>query len=257
MTASVAKPLRKSGRRDGQPVDAGEYEVTLGEEVRRYRLRRSPRRTLAITVEPGGALVVTAPMGATMAQVEAVLRRRREWVRRRTREVAALPPPPLPREWVSGETHRYLGRQYRLRIGAGTPATVRLSGKWFLVTVPTPDDTAQVRRAMQRWYLTHARETFARRMEALVRGTSLLGLTEAPPLIVRRLEKRWGSCSAEGRILMNVDAVKLPVGCIDYLLLHELCHLREPHHGAAFWRLVDACMPDWERWRRRLAEVEV
>jgi predicted metal-dependent hydrolase len=192
-----------------------------------------------------------------MAQVESVLRRRREWVRRRTREAAALPPPALPREWVSGETHRYLGRQYRLRITAGTPTTVRLSGKWFVVTVASTDDPVYVRRAMQRWYLAHAREVFARRMEALVRRTSLLGLTEVPPLTVRRLEKRWGSCSAEGRILMNVDAVKLPVGCVDYLLLHELCHLREPHHGAAFWRLLDACMPDWERWRRRLDEVEV
>ena len=253
----MAKSPRAPGDRVGQPVEAGEHEVTLGGEVRRYRLRRSARRTLAITVEPGGALVVTAPERATMAQVEAVLRRRREWVRRRTREVAALPPLALPREWVSGETHRYLGRQYRLRLAMGALATVRLVGKWFLVTVPVPGDPAQVRRAMERWYLTHARETFARRMEALVRGTSLLGLTEAPPLIVRRLEKRWGSCSPEGRILVNVDAVKLSVGCVDYLLLHELCHLREPNHGSAFWRLLDACMPDWERWRKRLDSAEI
>lgn len=252
MSAAVAGPPRA-----GRPVEAGEHEVTLGGEVRRYRLRRSSRRTLAITVEPGGGLVVTAPEGVPMAQVEAVLRRRREWIRRRTREMAALPLPPLPREWVSGETHRYLGRQYRLRLATGAPTMVRLSGRWFLVTVPVPGDAAQVRRAMQRWYLEHAREVFSRRMADLVRRTSLLGLTEVPPLIVRRLEKRWGSCSAEGRILMNVDAVKLPVGCVDYLLLHELCHLREPHHGAAFWRLLDACMPDWERWRRRLDEVEV
>jgi len=252
VTAAVAERPRV-----GQPVEAGEYEVTLGREARRYRLRRSARRTLAITVEPGGALVVTAPESATMAQVEAVLRRRREWIGRRAREVAALPPPPLPREWVSGETHRYLGRQYRLRLETGSPASVRLSGRWFLVTVPTPGDPAQVRRAMRRWYLAHAREVFARRMEDLIRRTPLLGLSNVPPLIVRRLEKRWGSCSTEGRILMNVEAVKLPVGCVDYLLLHELCHLRQPNHGAAFWRLLDACMSDWERWRRRLDEVEV
>jgi predicted metal-dependent hydrolase len=241
----------------GQPVDAGEHEVMIGGEARRYRLRRSARRTLAITVEPGGDLVVTAPLAASMAQVEAVLQRRREWIRRRTREVAALPPPSPPREWSSGETHRYLGRQYRLRLVSGTPSGVRLSGKWFMVTVPEPREPTQVRDAMQRWYRAHARELFTRRMEALVRTTPLLALTDVPPLIVRRLEKRWGSCSAEGRILMNLDAVKLPVGCVDYLLLHELCHLRAPHHGAAFWRLLDACMPDWERWRKRLDEVEI
>jgi predicted metal-dependent hydrolase len=93
-------------------------------------------------------------------------------------------------------------------------------------------------------------------MADLVRRTSRLRLKEAPPLTVRRLEKRWGSCSVDGRILMNVDAVKLPAGCLDYLLLHELCHLHQPHHGPAFWRLLDACLPDWERWRTRLHKVE-
>lgn len=192
-----------------------------------------------------------------MPQIEAVLRRRRQWIRRRTQEVIALPPAAPPREWVNGETHRYLGRQYRLRVRKGADAAVRLSGKWFVVTVPDPHEHAQVQQVMQRWYLDHARELFTRRMETLIREMPLLRLTSVPPLIVRRLQKRWGSCSVHGRILMNVDAVKLPVGCIDYLLLHELCHLRLPHHGPAFWRLLDSCMPDWERWRKRLDDVEV
>lgn len=192
-----------------------------------------------------------------MAQVEAILRRRWEWIRRRTREVKALPPPPHPREWVSGETHRYLGRQYRLRVIPGTPTNVRLAGRWFVVTVPSPRDAASVRRAMQRWYLAHAKGVFTRRMEVLVEQAALLRLSDPPPLTVRRLAKRWGSCSPQGRILLNVDAIKLPIGCIDYLILHELCHLRIPNHGRTFWRLLDACMPDWERWRRRLDEVEV
>lgn len=110
---------------------------------------------------------------------------------------------------------------------------------------------------MQRWYLDHARDVFTRRMQELVQRAALLRLSHVPPLTVRRLLKRWGSCSAEGRILLNVDAVKLPAGCVDYLILHELCHLKVPNHSKAFWRLLDACMPDWERWRRRLDEAEV
>jgi predicted metal-dependent hydrolase len=231
--------------------------VRLGSEVRDYELRRSIRRTLAITVAPGGELVVTAPEKASDAQVEAVLRRRRNWISRRTREVIALPPTPSPREWVSGETHRYLGRQYRLKVIGGETPEVRLSGQFFWVTVPEPKDAEQVRQAMERWYLDHARETFARRMQALIGKTRRLALSEPPPLIVRRLQKRWGSCSPEGRILMNVEAVRLPMPCIDYLLVHELCHLRQPNHGPAFWRLLGACTPDWERWRARLARAEI
>lgn len=239
------------------PIKVGLRRVRLGSEVREYELRRSSRRTLAITVTPGGALVVTAPKNATEEQVGAVLRRRREWISRRTHEVVALPPPPSPREWVSGETHRYLGRQYRLKVARGDLPEVRLSGRYFHVRVPAPNDAGQVQEAMERWYLKRARETFARRLEGFIGRTRRLGLSEVPPLIVRRLRKRWGSCSPEGRILMNVEAVRLPMPCIDYLLVHELCHLRQPNHGPAFWRLLDACMPDWERWRERLVRAEI
>lgn len=231
-------------------------EVMLDGEVVGYTLRRSDRRTLGITVEPDGSVLVTAPLDAELGQVEATIKRRRSWIRRRRGDVAALPPAPAEREWISGETHRYLGRQYRLRVANGA-AAVRLAGAFFRVTVPDPPDPAQVRKLMERWYLDHARATFERRMADLIRRTPLLELDDAPPLIVRKLTRRWGSCSPEGRILMNVNAVKLPVGCIDYLLVHELCHLRVPHHGREFWRLLDRCMPDWERWRKRLERAEV
>ena len=240
-----------------RPQEVGRRVIELCGEVVQYTLRRSDRKTLGITVEPDGDVVVTAPWAAELAEVESVLRRRRGWILRHRREIAALPPLTPPREWVSGETHRYLGRQYRLKVEAGDRPDVRLVGRFFRVTVPNPADTARVRRQMDRWYLTHARSVFGRRLAELIRQTPRLGLKEPPPLIVRKLRRRWGSCSPEGRILMNVEAVRLPIGCIDYVLLHELCHLRVPHHGPRFWRFLDACMPDWERWRRRLEQVEI
>jgi predicted metal-dependent hydrolase len=233
------------------------HDILLGGTRYTYVLSRSSRRTLAITVEPGGSLRLTAPAGATTAQIEAAMRRRGTWIRRRVRETSALPPPAPAREWVNGETHRYLGRQYRLRISSGSPTTVRLAGRWFQVTVESPSEAAQVERAMRTWFRERARAVTARRMEALIQATPLLRISEPPSLAVRRMTKRWGSCSVEGRILMNVDAVKLPVGCIDYVLMHELCHVRVPNHGPKFWRLLDACMPDWEHWRARLNAVEI
>lgn len=238
------------------PAVAGMYAVRLGDATWTYELRRSRRRTLGITVMPDGSLVVTAPLSAALERVEAVLRRRRTWISRRSHEAVLLPPPPAPRAWVSGETHRYLGRQYRLRIRRGEPQ-VLLSGQFFNVRVPDTSDADTVRHLMESWYRTHARQTFARRLDHLVLRTAHVGLAESPPLLVRKLRTRWGSCSTDGRILMNVDAVKLPLPCVDYLLLHELCHLRVPNHGAGFWRLLDACMPDWERWRKRLGTAEI
>jgi predicted metal-dependent hydrolase len=191
----------------------GLRSVTLGGERREYELRRSARRTLGITVEPTGKLVVTAPSDLVVERIETVLQRRREWIRQRSREVSLLPPATRPREWVSGETHRYLGRQYRLRVQRGVDVGVKLAGAYFTVTVRDAGDTREVRRLMERWMRDHARETFARRLEVLAARASRLRLAEAPPIVVRKLKTRWGSCSVSGRILMNVEAVRLPLPC--------------------------------------------
>jgi predicted metal-dependent hydrolase len=226
----------------------------IGDDEVEYHLFRSSRRTLGITVEPSGKLLVTAPADVGLDRIESVLRRRRLWIRRQLREVLDHPPQPEPKQWVGGETHRYLGRQYRLRIRVGKPG-VSLEGRFFNVVVreKTP---ALVRQEMEQWYREHARVLFRRRAQGLIESTPRLRLRDVPPLQVRRLAKRWGSCSPNGHLLLNVDAVKLPVGCIDYLLMHELCHRLVPHHGRQFWRLLDACMPDWERWRERLGRWE-
>jgi len=226
--------------------------VKLGGEEIEYELRRSPRRTLGITVTYRGELRVTAPKSATSDQIERMLRRRQAWIRRQLRETASLPAEMPEKEWVSGETHWYLGRQYRLRVRQAAAPKVRLIGRYFEVGIPDPNARHKVREVMTRWYLARARDVFERRMARLVDSIPRLDLCSAPPLIIRSIRLRWGSCSPAGRILMNVDAVKLQIGCIDYLLAHELCHLKHPHHDRAFWRHLDRCMPDWETRRRRI-----
>jgi predicted metal-dependent hydrolase len=226
--------------------------VRLGGEEIEYELRRSPRRTLGITVTYRGELQVTAPKTAKADQIERMLRRRKPWILRQMRETAALPAEMPEKEWVSGETHWYIGRQYRLRVRGADVPNIRLIGRYFEVGLPDPSDRRKVRELMARWYLARARDVFERRIARLILSVPRLGLDAAPPLIVRSIKLRWGSCSPAGRILMNVEAVKLPVGCIDYLLVHELCHLRHPRHDRAFWRHLDRCMPDWETRRRRI-----
>lgn len=237
-----------------RPIPAGSGRLLLGEEAVEYRLLRSDRRTLGITVEPGGDLRVTAPREASRERIDHALHRRRAWIRRRLGEAIDQPPPVPKPEWVGGETHRYLGRQYRLKIRRGQPL-VLLQGGHFVVTTreKSPD---QVRRLMERWYREHAIALFERRAASLIEATPRLQLRSVSPIRVRKLTKRWGSCTPGGTLVLNVDAVKLPVGCIDYLLMHELCHHRVPDHSKRFWRLLDVCMPGWERWRERLGQWE-
>lgn len=217
-----------------------------------FRLQRTDRRTMEISVEPSGSITVTAPTAASEELIFSGVRRRVSWIRRQQKIFGGLPLAPLPRRWVSGETHRYLGRQYRLRILTGQRVSVRLSGRFFVVTLPRPDDSRAVCRAMANWYRSHAVELLAERVERAIRATTWLGIDRSPSVTIRRMKKRWGSATPIGGLYFNVDLVKLPLGCIDYVVMHELAHLRHPNHGRAFWQLLGRCMPDCDKQKKRL-----
>ena len=221
-----------------------------------YQLRRSERKTLSISVEPDRRVVVIAPISAPNEVVDARVSRRAGWIRRQQQYFETLPPPPPPRRWISGETHRYLGRQYRLKLVYGSEMSVRLLGGYFVVTTPDTTEPAVVEAAMNHWYRTRARDLLPKRLNQVLKTTTWIQLPEAPKLTLRRMRLRWGSTTPGGRVCLNVDLVKLPLGCIDYVVAHELVHLQIPNHGASFWRLLGRVVPEWERWRDRLAMQE-
>jgi hypothetical protein len=237
---------------------AGEARtLEAGEDTVNYTLRRTGRRrTVGIYMEPDQRLTVLAPTGADTESVERILRRRLPWIRRQRRELEALPPPLPPRQWLNGETHRYLGRQYRLKLQAGDVPSVKLAGGYFKVTLPDRKNRAAVQRLMEGWYRERARAVVAQRAQRLIAATSWLEVPELPPITIKALTHRWGSTTKAGRITFNVDVVKLPPACLDYVIAHELVHLRIPNHSAAYWRMLGRVMPDWERWRKKLSEVE-
>lgn len=233
-------------------------ELSLGGgEVLQYTVRQTGRRrTVAVVVEPDSRITVLAPASSTPARIEQILRRHLRWIRRQRREIEALPPPPLPREWVSGETHRYLGRQYRLKVLRAHTPSVKLLGGFFVVETPNRGDRAAVKQLMETWYRQRAKTLLPQRARMLLSRTTWLDV-ECPPIQVRVLRDRWGSASPSGRIAFNLDLVKLPLSCVDYVVAHELVHLAIPSHSPAYWRMLERVMPDWQRWRQRLATVEL
>ena len=196
--------------------------------------------------------MVTAPHRASMGKIHEALEKHGRWVRKKVAELREAPPPPPPPRWVEGELHRFLGRDYPLRLVEGGGKGVWLTDDDLLVLLPAPGGREAVRRLVEDWMLEEARALFRHRMEGLVRRTPSLGIREVPILGLRRMKSRWGSCSPRGRILMNTCAVKLPLGLVDYILMHELCHLKVPNHSPAFWAHLSDCMPDWPRRKRAL-----
>jgi len=231
--------------------------VHSGDEVLSYTLRRTGRRrTVGIFVEPDMRVTVLSPQGADVDNVERILRKRLPWIRRQRRAIEALPPPPAPRQWVNGETHRYLGRQYRLKLIAGRESKVRLSGAYIHVTLPTVSDRGAIQKLVKAWYRQRAHVLVLDRANRLLRATTWLDIAELPPIVFRALSHRWASTTRK-RITFNPDVVKLSSGCLDYVIAHELVHLRIPNHGPAYWRMLGRVMPDWKKWRDRLAHAEV
>ena len=233
---------------------AQEVFVEYGGERIPVALKFGNRQRLSITVHPDCTVTALAPAGSSPDRVLACLNRRRAWIARKRRGFEAFQPLPVGKRFVAGETHLYLGRQYRLKVQCATGVEVRQAGRFLHVFVPEPEEPRHVRKALDAWYRAQAVRIYRERVEWCLKSAP--SLTElAPTLRIRWMARRWGSCSRNGTITLSTELIKTPLHCIEYVVMHELCHLQVHDHGPAFFRLLSRCMPDWEERKARLDAV--
>ena len=215
-----------------------------------YELVRSRRRSLEVRVFPDGRVQVRAPLRMAARHIEAFVDERQDWIARQRRIMAHRP----RQRWSHGETCLHLGEPRRLEV---TPAArpggrVSLDGDRLRVAVPGPEDESQVRDAVHEWWRGQARVFFRDSIDRQFpwfadRGHAL------PTLRVKKMRTRWGSLSPRGYINLNLLLMAFPPAVIDYVVMHELCHLEHMNHGPDFHALMDRRMPDW---RRRKVQLE-
>lgn len=225
--------------------------IRYGGEDIPFDLTFRPRRQLAINVHPDRTVTVVAPEARSVEEVLVRVQKRAGWIARQRRHFARFHPLPHPRGFVNGETHYYLGRQYRLRVNLAGRESVRLKGRYLIVETPRPNAAARTRDLLHGWYKERAEGIFRTRLLRCLKEAPSLRMPP-PRIVIRRMGKRWGSCTETGNILINVELIKTPLDCIEYLVMHELCHLRVHNHGPAYYRLLARCMPDWQRRKERL-----
>jgi predicted metal-dependent hydrolase len=226
--------------------------LQYGEQEIQYEIVRRPRKTLEIAVEPDASVVIAAPEDATLDAIEARLRKRAAWITRQQRYFAQFLPRTPERRFVAGETHLYLGRQYRLKVVPHVQEGVKLIRGFIVVQTHRPTRPEVTRDLVEAWYRDRAQIKFPERIELCLGHFPDPEAFRPKGLIVRQTRQRWGSMSPAGRLLLNRRLVQAPVDAIDYVITHELCHGAEPHHGAAFFELLYKLMPDWERRKQRL-----
>lgn len=221
-----------------------------------WTLLRRDRRTLEIAVTPRGAIEAVAPLEAPLAKIEELLLKRMPWIDHQQRELGGMADAPLSRQHLPGETHRYRGRAYRLKVERGIRTEVRLVRGRLHVLSHAPGDRDETRRLVEDWYRRMARRVFAERLGLACARFPDPEAVRPVQWRFRLMEKRWGSMTAGGRLTLNLDLIRMPTPAIDYVLTHELAHRLEHHHGPAFWRLLERVMPDWSERKSTLEKAE-
>lgn len=213
-----------------------------------FEVRRSARRkTLAITVDRGGELILSAPPGVADDVMADFVREKRFWLYTKLAEKEARQQPVSGKEFVSGEGFPYLGRTYRLLLVDDQDVPLKLeAGRFKLRRELAPDGRAH----FVRWYIEHGRPWLRRRVR---RWAPRMGV-EPTGVEVRDLGFRWGSCGQAGTVNFHWATILLPASVVDYVVVHELAHLVEPNHSPAFWRRVARALPEYEQRKTWLAE---
>ncbi|RNA65774.1 M48 family peptidase [Prosthecochloris sp. ZM_2] len=225
--------------------------VPYGSKLIRYQLIRCARKTMEIAVHPDGTVIVKAPLQSDITLIKKKIVKRARWILGQQHYFKQFNPKTPLRCYVNGETHLYLGRKYRLRLVDGKENSVRLMRGRFLVAMQGEPTSEAARKLLDNWYREKARLHFSESMDRCwkkFRGFDV----EEPTLLIRRMRSRWGSLSENGTVTLNTDLIRAPKECIDYVVTHELCHLKYPDHGSGFYKLLDSVLPDWEKLKHKL-----
>lgn len=226
-------------------------EIKFGRSIIEYNLIFDDRKNLAITVKPDKSVIVKAPINSELAEIQDKLRLRGRWILKQINYFDKFHPLQPEREYVSGETHYYLGRQYRLRIFKGKEEEVKLKGKFFIARTLKTDDLEHIKSLMMHWYVTHAQVLIDQRIKKYSDIVLGKGFGEIKVRYVY-LKSRWGSWEKNNQVTFNIELVKTPMQCIDYVIVHELCHLVHPNHDKAFYRIMRNVLPDWKETKTQL-----
>ena len=227
----------------------GDEWINFDREPRPYATSR-----VLIKVHPDCRVVVSAPEEADDLTVLTAVKKRGRWIYQQLRDFRRQLEYVTPRKYISGESHYYLGKQYLLKVieePAGVQRVKMLRGK--LEVILRQKSPEKVRQLLIDWYKTRAKDVFAKRLEAMLEQA--LWVNAPPPLRILTMQTQWGSCSPNGRLTLNPNLVKAPRECIDYVILHELCHIAEHNHSERFYRLMGQVMPEWEVVKTRLDEM--
>ncbi|MCQ2109041.1 MAG: M48 family metallopeptidase [Fibrobacter sp.] len=228
-----------------------EYRIAYGERLISYGVKFGNRRTMEIAVLPNCSVEVKAPVGSSLEAIATKVKKRAAWIVEKQDWFAKFPKKQSSRQYLGGETHSYMGRRYRLKIETVkdfVTKPVKISGG-FIVVCAKLDNPQTVKKLLDEWLREKAIANFRKILEFYKNKYAVKSNLR---MQVRSMKTRWGSLSKGGILTLNSKLIAASKDCIEYVIVHELCHLVHNDHGKAFYKLLERRMPDWEKRKMKL-----
>lgn len=235
------------------------HELTSGSSLIRFTLERKNVKHINLRVQPDGEIKVSAHPDVPYRQIEDFVEDKSDWILKQMRYFDTVRPIPMPeKDYMTGESFRYLGKQYRLKVmEVETDEHVKFYRGFICLYVKDREDQARKKELISSWYQNRRQVIFQESLERMWERIKSYGVNY-PKLKTRKMKTRWGSCLIKDEtIVMNNDLIYAPKACIDYVVLHELIHFIEKEHNNRFYNLMYLLMPDWEERKRYLDEEMV
>jgi|SRR3989338_1978589 len=232
-------------------------EVRYGKRTISYALVRKDVRNINLNLKPNLAIEISAHRNVPIRTINNFVRRKAPWIIKNTEYFRrAQPEKRHPREYSNGESYKYLGKQYRLKVYKSDEELVKYDKGYIKLYVKNTKDKTQKARLLKEWFKLKASESFKGSLEKVHKIIGKYKI-EKPDFVIRSMKKRWGSCVGDKKkIILNFDLIYAPKFCIDYVILHELVHFKYKNHDKRFFELMTALMPDWKT-RKEILDIEV
>ena len=231
-------------------------EVVFGHKTISYSIIRTSRRkkTITLTIEPEGKIIIRASVRTSDSKLALIVKSKAEWIIKKLHSLNNLLPA-ATKEFVSGESFSYLSRHLRLKILRDPDKkkpVVKLYGSRLQVAFYRANRNGkyseEIRDAITEWY----RKLAAKRItERVTIYAGKIGLSK-PGVIIRNQQKRWGSCNKNGELRFNWRIIMAPLSLVDYVVVHELCHIKYKNHSRLFWKYLGTIMPDYEKRKEKI-----
>lgn len=225
--------------------------IQYGATIIDYDIEFAQRKTLSICVNPDSSVCLKAPIDATLEQIQQKVHKRASWILKQKRFFESFGTSTTKRQYISGESHLYLGRQYMLRVKESNVNAVHYQNNIIEIECRHKKDAGIL---LQTWYRQRANVKFQEYAQPIIEQFSIYGV-KPQSLSIKKMDKRWGYCTIDGHITLNPRLICAPRCCIEYVITHELCHLIYRSHNKEFYALLTKEMPHWERWKNKLERI--